>query len=146
MKIKVSFLVPFLIKKFMILVIKGRSIFAESVFQIQSPICSVNFSLSLHDLIISHHVKHPPSICLKKFIPSCKAFFTKKVRPYFAGGEERLCFILISFPISKSFIPNSCDTDYIPFKQSYLATVFKVIQYGFEIFQTVLSRKWKPYI
>ena len=29
------------------------------------------------------------------------------------------------------------------FKQNYLATVFKVIQYGFEIFQTVLSLSCK---
>ena len=132
---------PFLKEKFMVLVIKGRSIFAESVFQIQSPICSVNFSLSLNDLIISHHVKHPSSISPQKVCSLVQSFFTKKVRPYFAGEEERLCFILISFRISKSFIPNSSDTDYIPFKQSYLATVFKVIEYGFEIFQTVLSRK-----
>ena len=30
-----------------------------------------------------------------------------------------------------------------PFKQNYLATVFKVMQFGFEIFQSVLSLNCK---
>ena len=39
-------------------------------------------------------------------------FWKKKVCPYFVGGEETLCFIFISFPISESFIPNFCGTNY----------------------------------
>ena len=31
-----------------------------------------------------------------------QSFFMKKVSPYFVGGEETLCFIFKSFPISKS--------------------------------------------
>ena len=41
-----------------------------------------------------------------------ESFFTKKVTPYFVGGEETICFMFLSFPISKSFIPNFCGTDY----------------------------------
>ena len=35
----------------------------------------------MHDLIISPHVKHPPKIAQKKFVPPCKAFLRKKF-PY----------------------------------------------------------------
>ena len=62
-----------------------------------------------------------------------QCLFTKKVPLYFVGGEETLCFIFTSFPISKSFIPNVYGTNYD----------LKFIQYGFEIFQTVLSLSCK---
>ena len=70
--------------------------------------------------------------------------FTKKVPLYFEGGEETLCFIFISFPISKSSLPNFYGTNYdLTVIQVIQATDFKVIQYGFEIFQTVLSLSCK---
>ena len=87
---------------------------AEGVFQIQSPVCSVNFSPLppfLHDLIISPHVKHPPINFPKKICSAMQSFYTKKVPPYFVGGEETLSFIFVSFCISKSFIANFCGTD-----------------------------------
>ena len=81
------------------------------IFQSQSPICSVKFSPHLHDLIISRHVKHPPINFPKKVCSPMQSFFTKKILQYFEGGEETLCFMFISFPISKSVIPNFCGTD-----------------------------------
>ena len=72
-----------------------------------------------------------------------QSFLMKKVPSYFVnllGGEKKLCFIFKSFPISKS---SSLWNKLWPFKQNYLATVFKIIQYGFEIFQTVLSLNCK---
>ena len=72
-----------------------------------------------------------------------QSFFTKKVSPYFAEGEETLCFMFISFSISKSFIPNFLWYRLWPFKWNYLAIYFKIIQFSFEIFQTVLSLKCK---
>ena len=41
-----------------------------------------------------------------------QSFFAKKIPSYSVGGEETLCFIFISFPISKSVIPNFCGTNY----------------------------------
>ena len=41
-----------------------------------------------------------------------QSFFKKKVPLNFFGEEETLCFILISFPISKSFIANFCGANY----------------------------------
>ena len=117
-------------------------------FQIQSPICYVKFSNnvsvrwvrvnerktnlnqplksynhhlpSLLDLIISPHVQHPP-INLPK-----KKRKKKEVLPYFVVGEETLCFIFIYFPVSKS-----SSLQLWPSSKNYLATGFKVIQYGF---------------
>ena len=84
----------------------------------------------------SHHVKHPLKNLPKKVCSPMQSFLIKKVPSYFAGGEESLCFIFKSFLISKSL---SLWNKLWPFKQNYLATVFKVIQYGFGIFQTVKS-------
>ena len=56
----------------------------------------------LHDRIISHYVKHPPKNSPKKVCSHMQIVFMKKVLPYFVGGEETLCFIFKSFPISKS--------------------------------------------
>ena len=73
-----------------------------------------------------------------------QCLFTKKVPLYFVGGEETLCFIFISFPISKSFIPNFYGTNYdLKVIQVIQATDFKVTQYGFEILQAVLSLSCK---
>ena len=60
------------------------------------------------------HVKHPPpqKFRQKDLFPRAKLFFTKKVTPYFVGEEETLCFILTSFSIPKSFIPNFCGINY----------------------------------
>ena len=65
-----------------------------------------------------------------------QSFFTKKVPPYFVGREERLRFISISFPISKSFIPT-----FVVQNMNFQAKLpfFKVILYGFEISQTALG-------
>ena len=45
-----------------------------------------------------------------------QSFFKKKVPLYFRrvgrGGQEILLFAFKYFPISKSFIPNFCDTNY----------------------------------
>ena len=83
------------------------------VFQIQYPICSVNFATPpLHDLTISPHVKYSPINLPKKVCSPMQSFFTKKVPPYFVRGEETLCFIFISFPVCKGFIPNLCGTNY----------------------------------
>ena len=90
------------------------------IFKIQSPICGANFSNNIsitqlrvnerrtnltgpnfplmHNLIISLHVKHPPQICPRKFVPSCKAFFTKKVSQYFAVGRgDNMLYLHIFF-------------------------------------------------
>ena len=67
-----------------------------------------------------------------------QCFFMKKVSPYCVEGEETLCFIFKSIPISKSSSVTFV-VQLTPFKQNYLATVFKVIQFDFEIFQTVLA-------
>ena len=73
-----------------------------------------------------------------------QCLFTKQVPLYLVGGQETPYFIFISFPISKSFIPNFYGTNYdLKAIQVIQATDFKVIQYGFEIFQTVLSRSCK---
>ena len=75
-----------------------------------------------------------------------QSFFMKKSFPILCrgeggeggGGEETLCFIFKSIPISKSSSVTFV-VQLTPFKQNYLATVFKVIQFDFEIFQTVLA-------
>ena len=67
---------------------------------------------SLHDLIISAHVKHHLINLPKMVCSPMQGFFTKKVPPYFVGEVETLCFIFISFPISESFIPNFCGINY----------------------------------
>ena len=66
----------------------------------------------LHDMIISPHVKHLPINLPKNACSPMQSFFAKKVPPGFIGGEETLCSIFISLPISKSFIPNFCGTNY----------------------------------
>ena len=88
---------------------------AEGVFQIQSPICGVNFSNNisitqvrvnereteldstfetsepltspLHDLIIGSHVKHLPINLLEKVYSPMQSFFKKKFPPYLVGGR-----------------------------------------------------------
>ena len=72
-----------------------------------------------------------------------QSFFYKKKFPHtLQWGEETICFIFISFSISKSFIPNFCGKNYdLSIKTT--KPVFKIIQYGFEIFQPVLSLNWK---
>ena len=103
---------------------------AKEFFQIQSPICGVNFSnnisiiqvrvnegktnltkplkvlnhslLPLHDLVISPYVKHPPLNLPPNFVPPCQAFLRKKFPHTWQGEEETLCLAFISFPIFKS--------------------------------------------
>ena len=122
---------------------------AEGVFQIQSPICGINISNNvsvtqvrvnerntnltqplkslnhqlppLDDPIISPHVKHPPINFPKNVCSPMQSIFMKKDSPYFARGEETLCFILVPFPIPKIFLS----------------------QYRFEIFQTLLNLNCK---
>ena len=77
----------------------------------------------------------------KSMFPHAQLFHEKKMSQYFQG-EETLCFIIISFPISKSFIYNLVQT--MAFQAKLPShCVFKVMQYGYEIFQTVLSLSYK---
>ena len=49
----------------------------------------------------------------KKFVLPMRRFFKKNVPiRCVCGREETLWFIFVSFPISKSFIPNFCGTNY----------------------------------
>ena len=48
----------------------------------------------------------------KNICSPMQSFFAEKTPQYFVGGEETLCFIFISFPICKNFIPNFCGTNY----------------------------------
>ena len=97
--------------------------FVEGAFQIQSPILGVNFSNNMYlwnllttdfPLAWSDHYtqcktlpSHPSppkkkkKDLTKKVYPTMKIFM-KKVLPYFVGGEDTLCFIFKSFPISIS--------------------------------------------
>ena len=105
---------------------------------------TINFPL--HDLIISPHVKHSSINLLKIFYSVMQNFFTKKSSPVLCSGgvgrEETLCFIFKSFPISKI----SSLTFVVPtltFQTKLPSHCFKAIQYGFEIFKTVLSLNCK---
>ena len=60
----------------------------------------------------------------------------KKVPQSIVWGEETLCFIFKFFPISKSS-SLTFEIQTMTFQAKLLATVFKVIQYGFEILQIV---------
>ena len=100
----------------------------------------------LHDLIISLHVKHLPINLPQNVFSPMQSFFKKKVAPYFlggagrrGGGEDTLYFTSYLFSFLKvsslvfvvetmtfqAELPSQC--------------VFKLIPYGYEIFQTVLS-------
>ena len=85
---------------------------AVGVFQIQYPISSVNFA---HHPWMSDHQSpceiSPHKFAQKSLFAHAKLFY-KKVPPYFVRGEETLCYIFISFPICKGFIPNLCGTNY----------------------------------
>ena len=56
------------------------------------------FPCPFHNLIISPYIKHPRSVCPKKFVALCKGF-SKKMFPYTLG--ERVTLRFITFPISK---------------------------------------------
>ena len=87
-------------------------IFPISSVQIIEKCILESFPPPLHDLIISSHVKQPHyKLAQKSMFPHAKLFHEKKMSQYFQG-EETLCFIIISFPISKSFIYNFCGTNY----------------------------------
>ena len=72
----------------------------------------VTFFPPLHDLIIRPHVKQPTAlppynIAQKTLFAPCIAYLRKKApHTLGVGGQGTQCFIFISFPISKSFIPN----------------------------------------
>ena len=68
-----------------------------------------------------------------------ESFFMKKVPSYFVGRRGDIMLYLHIFPNFLRFIPDFCGTNYNLLNKNYLATVFKVIQYGFEIFLTFLS-------
>ena len=104
----------------------ARENFQIYTVQITGKYIYETFPPSLHDLIIRPHVKQSSHKFAQKslFLHEKPFFFLKKVLPYFFfGGEETLCFIFISFTISKSFIPNFMP-NYGFSKQNYLATVF----------------------
>ena len=70
------------------------------------------FPPPLHDLTIRPPVKQSPINLSKKICSSMESFFKKKVPNNVFLKEETLCFIFISFPIFKSFIPNFWDTNH----------------------------------
>ena len=72
-----------------------------------------------------------------------QSFSMKKVPPYFVAGRGDTMLYPQIFSHFWKYIPNVCGTSYDLSSKNYLATVFKVIQYGFEISQTVLSLNWK---
>ena len=98
---------------------------AGEIFQIYSVQvigkCICEFFLpSFDDLIINPHVKQPlPQVYAKKFVPHPGKVFLRKRSLHTFEGEEILCFIFISFPISKvsslTFVIQTMD---------YLSTVF----------------------
>ena len=63
----------------------------------------------------------------------------KKVFRYFVREEETLYFIFIFFPISISFIRNFVVQTMNFQKKKYLATVFKVIQYGLKFPNCIIT-------
>ena len=120
-----------------------------------SHICSVRitgkrtcetFPPSLHDLIISPHVKHPPPpINLPKRVCFPMQSLFKKNPPHtFWGGHTM--FYLHIFPISKSFILTFVLQTMALQARLPSQCVFKVVQYGYETFQTVLSLNCKNHI
>ena len=98
---------------------------------------------SLHDLIISAHVKHHLINLPKMVCSPMQGFFTKKVTLYFVGGSGNTMLYLHIFSHFWKFHPKLLWYKLWPFKQNYLAAVFEDIQYGFEIFQIVLSLNCK---
>ena len=76
-----------------------------------------------------------------------QGFFKKKFPlPKFKREEmeETVCFIFISFAISKSFIPKFltfCGKNYGLLSKTSKPMCFQSMQYGYEIFETVLSLK-----
>ena len=77
--------------------------------------CICETLLPLYDLIISTHVKHPAHKFAQKNLCHAK-LFKKKVPHTLGGGEDILCLIFVSFPISKSLWYKLWF-----FKQNYLA-------------------------
>ena len=94
----------------------------------------------LHDLIIRSYVKHPQKekFAEKSLFLHAKLFM-EKVPPYFVEGrKDTMLYLQIFHPFLK-VSPKLLCYKLRPFKKNYQASVFKVMQYGFEIFQTVLS-------
>ena len=79
----------------------------------------------------------PPT---KHFFPM-KRFFKKKFPHTLQVGEETLCFVFISFPISKNLIPNFAVQITTFLAKLRSQCVFKFIQYGREMSQTVIQLK-----
>ena len=97
----------------------------------------------MHDLIISPQVKDPHQFTQKQFVPLCKAFLIKKP-PYTLGGGRRhyaLSSYLFQF-LKVSSLTFVVQTVAFQAKKPSQC-VFKVTQYGYEIFQTVLSMNCK---
>ena len=116
-------------------------IFRFSVQIIEKCICET-FPPPLHDLIISPHVKQPIIILHKKV---CSPFLRKKYPQTFlffgGGGHYALSSYLFPF-LKVSSLTFVVQTTAL---QAKLPThcLFKVIQYGHEIFETILSRNYK---
>ena len=106
-----------------------------------------NFSSALHDLIITSHVKQLPINLPKKVCCPMQSFFKKKDPLYFrrVGRRGRRYYSLSSY--ISPFLKVSSLTFVIQTLtfQAKLPShcVFKVIKYGYEIFQTVLSLNYK---
>ena len=61
-----------------------------------------DFSPSLHDLIISHCVKHPPINLPQKVCSLVQRFFMKKIIPYFVGERREYTLSSYLFPFLKA--------------------------------------------
>ena len=61
-----------------------------------------------------------------------QSFYMKKVTPYFIEGRGDTMLYLQIFSHFLKFIPTFV-VQTMTFQKNYLATVFKIIQYGFEI-------------
>ena len=100
---------------------------------------SLGMIVSLVPHVEQSPIDFPPKDCTH---PHEKPLLEKSP-PYLR--EETQCFIFISLPIfNKSFIPiYSHSLELWPLESNYLANVFFKVEYGYEIFKTILSLNCK---
>ena len=109
------------------------------------------FCPPLHDLIISPHLKHHPINLPKKVCSPMQSFFKKKFPPplYFGGrgggGWRHYALSSYLFPFLKVSSLTFAVQSMVFQAKLPSQCVFKVIQYGYEIFQAVLSLNFKSY-
>ena len=120
----------------------AEEIFPISSVQIIEKCILESFPPPLHDLIIGSHVKQPHyKLAQKSMFPHAKLFHEKKMPPYFSRRRFYALSYLFLF-LKVSYITFVVQTMVFQTKLPSHC-VFKVMQYGYEIFQTVLSLNYK---